>query len=169
MTNQEIIDLFHSDLTLDEVRKVTRCRHHTITNLWIKEFGEDAFKERKRIRYRLSKLADNNPMKGKVKVNHPRWIQDERISDSRGYVRVRVPEWYTGPHDSNGYVREHILSYCQSRGWTEIPRGFHIHHLNMNKQDNDPRNLIMLNNADHLLLHAWIDRALVQRLSKLLE
>lgn len=166
MDRQTIKEMFHSDLTLDQVRKLLKVRHNTIVSIWKEEFGDLAFAERKRLKYRNSKLGAKNPMKGKVKSLHPNWISGERISDRKGYVRVRKPDWYTGS-SPDGYVDEHVINYCASRGLTEIPNGMCVHHLDMNKQNNDPKNLIALSNADHRLLHAWIDRVIVQRLSNL--
>lgn len=157
MKDQEIIDLFHSDLSLAEVRKVSACRHGTIVRLWTRTFGEAAVAERKRINYRNSKLGDKNPMKGSLLDKHPNWINSDRISDTRGYVRVRAPDWYKGTVDLSGYAREHVIVYCYSRGITEVPKGFVVHHLDMDKQNNDPRNLVMLTIGDHSILHSWIN------------
>lgn len=167
MTNDEIIELFHSEKTLTELRKEIGMRVNTISDLWKAHYGDVAYNERKRIRYRRSKLADNNPMKGKYRENSPKYIHGNRISDSSGRPRVRAPEWYEGAaHD--GYVFEHTLVYCGSRGLTKIPEGHDVHHLDMDKQNNDPSNLILLTHSDHSLLHKWITKfeaAIVQRLS----
>lgn len=166
MTNDEIIELFHSEKTLTQLRKEIGIRYNTIADIWKAHYGEEAFKERKRNRYRKSKLGANNPMKGKYKKLHPGWIDSDRISTRKGYIRIRAPEWYKGKQ-WGGYVDEHSAVYCKSRGLDKIPEGFVVHHLNMVKDDNSPENLIILTNSDHLLLHAWINRAIVQRLSKL--
>ena len=166
MTRDEIVKLFHSDKTLTEIRKQVGIRYNTVKDIWLSEFGEQAVAERKRLKYRLSKLGNNNPMKGKYKRTHPKWKDSDRVSDRKGYSRIRAPDWYTGK-TWQGYVDEHILNYCVSRNLTEIPEGFVVHHLDMVKKNNDPSNLIMLTNADHMLLHAWINRAIVQRLSRL--
>lgn len=167
MTDQEIIDAFHSILTLEQVRKQSRVRHNTVVTLWKTTFGEAAFAERKRLRYRISKLGALNPMSGKIKSLHPNWILGDRVSDSRGRPRIKAPPWFTGNTDPQGYVHEHVVVYCESRSITEIPAGMVVHHLDMNKTNNDPRNLIVLSNADHMILHAWVNRAIVQRLSRL--
>lgn len=166
-TNAEIVELFHSNLTLTDVRKQTKVRYGTIRELWVEAFGEVAVKERKRLRYRNSKMGDNNPMKGRSLSKHPRWLSDEsKLSDNRGYVRVRKQDWYTGRCDGQGYVSEHVQVYCESRGLTKVEDGFVIHHLDMDKKNNDPKNLIMLSNLDHIMLHSWITRVVVQRLSR---
>jgi len=166
MTRDEIVKAFHSDKTLTEIRNEAGIRYNTVKAIWIEEFGEQAFIERKRLCYRKSKLGANNPMKGKYGRLNPTWKDSDRMSDRKGYSRVRAPSWYTG-RIWQGYVDEHVVNYCLSHKITELPPGFCVHHLDMDKKNNDPSNLIMLTNSDHLKLHAWINRAIVQRLSKL--
>ena len=165
MTNDEILELFHSEETLTQIRKRVGIRYGTLAELWKSHYGVEAFEERRRIRYRNSKLAEKNPMRGRVKELHPGWLSGESISSRKGYIRVKAPDWYEGVTDGR-YVDEHVVVYCASRGFSKVPSGFCIHHLDMSKTNNDPKNLIMLTNADHRLLHAWIDRAVVQRLSE---
>jgi len=158
----EIIKLFDSDLSIREIKCSLHVKYYTITDLWKKHFGQEAFDKRKRARYAASKSGTKNPMYGKFKALHHGW--KEAISDRRGYSRVRCPDWYTGKRYT--YLDEHIVNYCVSRGLTEIPQGMEIHHLDHNKKNNDPKNLIMLSKADHTLLHGWINRVIVQRLSR---
>lgn len=167
MTNEEILKLFHSEKTLTQIRKEVGIRYNIIADLWKQEYGEEAFNERKRLRYRQSKLKDNNPMKGKYKREHHNYKDTDRISSRKGYSRVRAPEWYEGS-TWMGYVDEHVIVYCETRDLKKLPEGFVVHHLDMVKTNNSPDNLVMLTNSDHRLLHAWIDRvsrAVVQRLS----
>jgi hypothetical protein len=166
MTKDEIIEAFHSEDTLTQITRKAGIRYNTVKDIWEEVYGAEAVKDRKRLRYRASKLGANNPMKGRYKKLHPNWLDAERVSDRKGYYRVRAPDWYTG-RVWQGYVDEHVIAYCKSRGITEVPSGFVVHHLDMDKKNNEPSNLVMLTNSDHLLLHAWINRAIVQRLSKL--
>lgn len=164
MTRDEIVEWFHSDETLTSIRKRVGIRYKTVRDIWVSEFGETAVNDRKRRCYRASKLGTKNPMKGKYKRASPVWKENDIISDRKGYVRVRAPDWYTGKV-TGGYVDEHVLVYCKTRGLQKIPDGFVVHHLDMDKKNNTPSNLVILTNSDHLLLHAWITRAIVQRLS----
>ena len=155
MTEQEIADMFYTDLTMQAVSKIAKCRQPKIKRVWISTYGNEAVTARKRAKYRASKLGDNNPMLGKQGKLHHRYR--DRISDHNGYVRIHAPEWYTGPQSLN-YVREHIAVYCATAGITELPTGMEVHHLDLNKQNNDPDNLIMLSKRDHALLHGHINR-----------
>lgn len=158
MNRKDIIELFHSEETLTVIRKRVGVRYNTIADVWKEEFGEQAFKDRKRIRYRESKLGTNNPMKGKVGKDTYLYKGDDWKTDRKGYIRVRAPAWYEGKQWGS-YADEHVIVYCQSRELTKLPEGFVVHHLDFDKKNNSPKNLIMLSNADHSLLHRWLERS----------
>lgn len=50
-----------------------------------------------------------------------------------------------------GYVLEHVLVWEQITG-EPLPKGWHIHHLNGIKDDNNPRNLVALPSKKHYLV-----------------
>lgn len=77
----------------------------------------------------------------------PNWRGGRRITE-RGYVDIWMPEHQKARR--NGYVTEHILVWEKQNG--EIPKGFHIHHKNGNKQDNRIENLECMDGKDHLRL-----------------
>jgi hypothetical protein len=54
--------------------------------------------------------------------------------------------------DKRGYVFAHIVAYENHTG-TRVPEGFAVHHINGNKTDNEPENLIMLTVGEHSILH----------------
>jgi hypothetical protein len=68
-----------------------------------------------------------------------------------GYAVRRVPEHPRA--DANGYVYEHVLVVEAALGkW--LRRTAAMHHVNGDKQDNRPQNLVACeNNAYHMLLH----------------
>lgn len=45
------------------------------------------------------------------------------------------------------------------RFWGPIPDGWHVHHVNGRRDDNDPLNLMALSPGDHRKLHDAIRRA----------
>lgn len=147
-----LITLFHSDLGIKALRKLTkRCMYKTVRPLWIREFGEQGLKERCSRLNRLHKLGSLNPMwnkKGNLHHNYK-----EHIKVSGGYIAIECPSWYTGNRHHNKQL-EHIIVYCDREGLTEIPKGFIIHHIDFNKLNNDPDNLIMLSISDHMKIHA---------------
>lgn len=157
----EIIQLFYSDLGVRAIMGKYNRDHSTIKKIWLTEFNEAQFRARTSRLCRLHKIGSRNPMSGKSGIDHPRAV--ERSVKSGGYIEVFTPEWYTGRSD-HGKTYEHIIVYCEHNGITEVPTGMVIHHLDENKQNNDPRNLIMLSIQDHRRIHAWLNK--VQRLSR---
>jgi len=157
----EIIQLFHSDLGVQAIMDKYKRDHSTIKKIWLTEYNEAQFRARTSRLCRLHKIGNKNPMSGKSGMGHHRAV--EKSVHSSGYLEVFVPEWYTGRKDNNK-TYEHIIVYCEHNGLTEIPIGMVVHHLDENKQNNDPRNLIMLSIPDHRRIHAWLNK--VQRLSR---
>ena len=65
-------------------------------------------------------------------------------------MRVYAPEWPSANKD--GYVLEHRYVYEKSRGVT-LSSGMAIHHINGDKLDNRPDNLIAFANSEHRKAH----------------
>lgn len=157
MDDNAIEEMFHSTLTLSQAAQICGKRTGYVKGIWITAFGEDAFAERKRANYRTSKLGDKNPMLGKTGDKHHLFKADGALSDQGGYSRIRAPEWYSAP-DRYGYAREHIVLYCEHAGWTQLPEGMEIHHLDQDKKNNKLSNLICLSASDHTKLHHWLSK-----------
>lgn len=83
---------------------------------------------------------------------NPRYRHDN-VSSIRGYKAVRPPAWYTG-YVSRGFVREHILLMCEKFGWTELPKGYEVHHKDGNKLNNSLDNLVVLTKSEHSRIHS---------------
>lgn len=73
-----------------------------------------------------------------------------RRIDSRGYVQIRIPEH---PRASRGYVPEHVLVAERAIGHY-LDRRYPVHHVNGNRHDNRPENLVICESHEyHFLLH----------------
>jgi hypothetical protein len=57
----------------------------------------------------------------------------------------------------NGYVYEHIVVAEQKIDRNLVP-GEEVHHLDLVRSNNDPRNLLILEKSQHTALHNWISR-----------
>lgn len=80
-----------------------------------------------------------------------------------GYVVVYKPGHPTAMTSDNwmGYIYEHIYVAEQSIGRPlDMDRNEIVHHLDGNKSNNDPRNLIVMENPQHIRMHMWLRDAL---------
>ena len=69
-----------------------------------------------------------------------------------GYVNT---EGYKVKRINNKYLLEHHLVWCtQPENLSHVPKGFQIHHIDFNKQNNNPNNLFLLSISDHAK-HHW--------------
>ena len=68
------------------------------------------------------------------------------------YVRIPAPLWYTGCVSGNS-VREHIIIACKAVGITRLLPGQHVHHIDCDKSNNNPSNLIIVSPGVHSKIH----------------
>lgn len=82
---------------------------------------------------------------------HPRW-NGGVMHTSQGYIAIKVPK---GHHlrQAHGYAYEHKLVAEQMLG-RHLMSGEVVHHKNRDRADNQPENLVVLMNGDHVRLHA---------------
>jgi len=159
--HKDIVELFHSDIGVQAIMQKFNRDYYTIKKIWLTEYHEGQFKARTSRLCRLHKLGIKNPMSGKTGKLHHNFVEYE--INSSGYVMVEAPEWYTGKKDGSK-IYQHILVYCEHNGLSLLPVGMVVHHLDENKQNNHPDNLILLSIQDHRRIHAWLNK--VQRLSR---
>ena len=105
---------------------------------------------RKSKNYARSKIGTLNPMTGKIGELHHGF--KGVISDGMGYLMVLKPEWYTGRKGST-HVFHHSVIMCEALDLTEIPKGFCVHHIDLNPLNNDLSNLCLMSLSAHMRLH----------------
>lgn len=104
------------------------------------------------------RFMKNNGIKARVAAkrnqrgeNNSNW-KGGIVKDDAGYVLVKV-DGHPRAKKHGGYVREHILIM-------EILIGRHlspnevVHHINGIKDDNRPKNLMLMTKAEHISYHA---------------
>ena len=83
----------------------------------------------------------------------------DRYVDTNGYVLIYIP---THPRAINsgsfkGYAYEHIL-VAENMIGRPLLAGDVVHHLDRNKLNNSPDNLLVLSGPMHSKLHGWLDK-----------
>lgn len=67
------------------------------------------------------------------------------------YVRVHLPDHPNS--NTQGKVREHVLKVSTALG-KAVPKGTHIHHVDLDETNNTNSNLVLCSPSYHRLLHA---------------
>lgn len=81
------------------------------------------------------------------------------LRNLNGYRVVYLPEHPKAMKSDNwnGWVYEHIV-IAEERLGREIKECEVVHHLDSNRANNLPNNLIVLEEPQHMKLHAWMDK-----------
>jgi HNH endonuclease len=84
-------------------------------------------------------------------------IENDRYTDTNGYILVYKPQHRKAMLSGafQGYVYEHVLMAEEviDRG---IREGEVVHHLDSNRSNNSPDNLLVLSGPMHAKLHSWM-------------
>lgn len=76
------------------------------------------------------------------------------------------------PYHYNSSLRKHLHQYVWERENGKIPRGYEIHHIDRDKDNNDISNLMLVAVSEHKAIHKeflWKDNELLERMRKNLE
>jgi len=95
-----------------------------------------------KVRYSRSKMGAKNPMFGKVEGQHHNWIG--QVHDGHGYLTCMKD-------GRRQFV--HRVVMAEALGLKELPEGWNPHHIDGDRQNNDPENLALVTNRGHLQLH----------------
>lgn len=163
-SKENVKHLFETtSMTYDEIAKATGTTYKQVWRVVHKNYPEDVIKQHKSVNYRESKLGGKNPMAGKVREkNH---MYKGVIDDDKGYKIILKPEWYTGRPGSRHVFYHHVV-ICEDLGLTELPKGYDVHHCDLDPWNNDVNNLLLISRADHMSLHHFMRSEGVTTISK---
>ena len=81
-----------------------------------------------------------------------------------GYVMIYNPEHHHA--QSAGYVYEHVLVALEKYNLEKIPDGYCVHHIDLDKGNNNPENLCLMTRKDHAKAHNRLEELAVLDLLK---
>lgn len=89
-------------------------------------------------------------------------MSKQQIRIVNGYRMVYMPNHSDAVRSGSmeGYVYEHRLVAEQFMG-RELTDDEDVHHLDKNRENNLPRNLLVLEHGQHLKLHTWLQQNLI--------
>ena len=74
------------------------------------------------------------------------------------YELIIAPENYPGKRYRNKYAYEHIVRFWEHNGIVP-PKGYEIHHKNMNHRDNRIENLELISMHEHRVFHGKLSNS----------
>jgi len=157
-----LYDMYLSEMSILDISKETNIGSYAIT----KAFEKYGYKIRtKKEAYEVArKQGKIGGSRGKLdKANN--W-KGGRIIDTHGYIHLKIPDHPRAT--ANGYVREHLVIW-EEHHKKELPKGWHIHHINGNKSDNRPENLLALSSRKHSLIIPELSKRIGELEQELLE
>lgn len=138
-------------LSKDKIARKLKVRVTRVSDFINSYYTKDYIDLRSYKSRAASKTGSNNPMQGKVGDQHHNY--KGIISDGKGYKIILKPDWYTGRKGSK-HVFYHTVVFCEALGLSELPKGFVIHHIDGNPENNNLENLALVSVNGHSKIHS---------------
>lgn len=141
------------DKRLREIAEEVGCSYHTVQHA-IKKYGIE-IPNRKRYHIKVDK---SDAVKAGLRRKYPNgrfgdqssnW-RGGRISVNGGYIYIYSPDHPRAT--KHGYIFEHILVAEQKIG-RFLEKGEIVHHINGDRTDNSPDNLLVCTRKEHVQIH----------------
>lgn len=100
---------------------------------------------------RRFKWIQGHQFRGKTMEKSGRW-KGGRVINNHGYVMLYMPDHHLAT--GAGYVAEHRLVWEEANG-RRLQPGEDVHHINEDRQDNRPENLVALTKTQHAMEHRY--------------
>ena len=143
----------NTDLTLRQISNNINCDYFVMLRYLREKYGQSGLDNRKARLYSISKSGSNNPHKNLLKENSTNW-KGGHPDDGSGYTLVFDDDNWMTTHKANEYVYEHQLTFLKALGLHKMPNNFVIHHIDLDKKNNEIDNLAFLTNSAHARLHS---------------
>lgn len=100
----------------------------------------------------------SNPTASSIKEKALYQLND-RYQDSNGYILIYQPHHRKAITSGSfkGYVYEHLIVAERFLG-RPLSEGDVVHHLDRNRSNNSPDNLLIISGPMHVRLHSWLDK-----------
>lgn len=142
-------ETIHTLLTTTELPYEHIAAKVNVSEVTVRRYAKKFLTEEER-KARIFKTYSNC----KSLENNPLWKGEELdYVNNMGYRYVRAPEWWEGFKNRCTYALEHQVVYAAKKGLTCIPEGYDIHHVDGDKLNNEPENLVMMKYWVHVTLH----------------
>jgi len=151
-------ELFRDYIELRMSQHEIAAKHNTsqkVVWLAMKKMGIPSRKAAKRNQYGQ---LNANWRGGRVLVAKKKRQRGERAAFGNGYFYVLQP---SHPNSNKlGYVAEHILIATKERG-KPLQKGEVVHHIDLNKHNNRPDNLVIVDRTTHAIWHVQLEELAV--------
>jgi hypothetical protein len=116
----------------------------------VKKLTPEQRKERYSKINHYAKLGVKNPMTGIKQEAHHNAKDIVLVCD---YKTVWAPNWWEGHKPKGNRVYEHQLIWAIAAKTNKVPDGCVIHHIDEDKNNNHPDNLVCLTRRQHAQIH----------------
>jgi hypothetical protein len=116
---------------------------------FVNEFRKDKSHYCSRKCYSLSLIGKSLSPETQFKKGHTLTRGEDYSIDDSGYRRKTI----NGKH-----IREHNIIWMQVNRFYSIPKGMVVHHRDLNKLNNHPENLVLIDNSTHIMLHHYVNK-----------
>jgi hypothetical protein len=159
---QKIYEQYCTGKSMNTISKEMNCNVGNIS-YWFKKHGFELRKHSDAVKLGQTPLAKEKMSKTWFKKNHCSWSKGKKQDQLNSLSRIKKRK---ASVNASGYkkvwlhnkkVFEHHLVWCEKNNIGCVPYGYVIHHINENKLDNRPENLVLLDKATHASVHHQLD------------